>query len=127
MKQNEYQTQVQIFEWAKLMEGKYPELKLLNASLNGVRMTVGQAKKMKRAGMKKGYPDLFLPIPREGFHGLFIELKVKGGRLSKEQRDWLRALNNQGYYACVCYGFNAATDTIKNYLDGWIKKEEKEA
>ena len=114
---SEYDNQKALFEWAKLNENKYPELKLLNASLNGVRMRIGQAMKAKRAGMKKGYPDIFLPVARGDYHGLFIELKVKGNYPTKEQKWWLNELKKQGYKACVCYGFEEARQTILNYLN----------
>lgn len=30
---------------------------------------------LKRLGMRKGFPDLFIPQSKKGYHGLFIELK----------------------------------------------------
>ena len=45
-------------------------------------------------GVKSGVPDLMLPIPKGGYHGLFIELKKEvGGITSKEQIDWSQFLN----------------------------------
>jgi len=117
---SEHETQIQIFEWAKFMEHKYPELKLLNASLNGVRLTIGQAKKAKLTGMKKGYPDIFLPVAKSGFHGLFIELKVGPNKATKEQKWWIEQLNKQGYFARVCKGFDETTWTILEYLKGGL-------
>lgn len=114
---SEYANQKMLFEWAKVIENKYPELKLLNASLNGVRLSIGQAMKAKRAGMKKGYPDIFLPVARGKYHGLFIELKIKGGYPTKEQKWWIDKLNKEGYKACVCYGFEEAKNVILNYLN----------
>jgi len=121
---SEYETQKLIFQWAKFMEGKYPELVLLNASLNGVRLTIGQAKKAKAAGMKKGYPDLFLPVARGGYHGLFIELKVGKNKATKEQAWWIKELLKQGYYACVCYGYDATINTIEQYLREELRDED---
>lgn len=31
---------------------------------------------LKRMGLRKGFPDLFFPYARGGYHGLFIELKA---------------------------------------------------
>ena len=118
MKQSEHQVQVQLFEWAELQSGKYPELQLLNGSLNGVRLRIGQAVKAKKAGMKRGYPDIFLPIRRGQYSGLFIELKVDKNKPSLEQRDWISALRGQGYKAEVCWGFDEAKDMILNYVGG---------
>ena len=76
MRNIEFNIQKQIFEWANMSIRKYPELKLLNASLNGVKLTSKVAgARAKQSGMKKGFPDLFLPVARKGHHGLFIELK----------------------------------------------------
>ena len=67
--------------------------------------------------MKKGVPDLCLPVPRKNYHGLYIEMKYGNGRTSKEQREWINKLNEQGYKAVVCNGFEKAKETIEKYLD----------
>jgi hypothetical protein len=114
---DEWRQQASIFLWADSMLYQYPELWLLNGSLNGVRLSMGQAKKAKRCGMKAGYPDIFLPVARKGFYGLYIELKKeKGGVVSKEQRDWLDRLSTQNYFAVVCRGENRAIKVIEDYL-----------
>ena len=117
VKQSEHHVQVQLFQWAELQSGKYPELQLLNGSLNGVRLHIGQAVKAKRAGMKRGYPDMFLPVRRGEYAGLFIELKVEKNKPSPEQKDWISALRGQGFKAEVCWGFNEARDIILNYVE----------
>ena len=58
----EYEEQAAIFRLAQLYIHKYPSLRWLNGSLNGVRLTIGNAMKCKRIGMKKGFPDLNLPV-----------------------------------------------------------------
>lgn len=127
MDMKEIDLQTKIFKWALIQSGRYPELNLLNASQNGLKTTSQLAGyKAKLAGMKKGFPDLFLPVARNGYHGLFIELKreankamnIKAGVLSPEQKEWLNNLNAQGYLAVVCYGFESATQAIFNYLRG---------
>lgn len=115
----EHNQQVSIFEWADRMSKKYPELKLLNGSLNGVRLTPGQAKKAKASGMKKGFPDINLPVERNGWHGLYIELKRQySGSLSKEQIWWLEQLIDNKYYAVCCRGKEHTIKTILEYLNG---------
>ena len=114
---SEYQEQCAVFTWAQLMENKYPELGLLNSSLNGVRLAIGPAMKAKRAGMKAGFPDIFLPVARNGYHGLFIELKRKGGaKPSPDQQVWLTNLSTEGYSCFCCKGAEAAIKTIGIYL-----------
>jgi len=115
--QNEYHNQKMIFEWAEFQKGKYPELSLLNGSLNGVKLTIGQAMKAKRGGLKKGYPDLFLPVARGKYHGLFIELKYGNNKPSTEQIYWLSRLEGEGYMAEICYGAKEAIELILAYLN----------
>ena len=52
------------------------------------------------------------------YHGLYIELKAKGGRPTPEQREWQRDLLEEGYCAAVCYGFEQAKQTIDWYMRG---------
>lgn len=64
MQHIEYEEQKKIFQWARLCERQYPMLKFLNSSQNGVRITnIREATRAKASGMKKGYPDIFLPYP----------------------------------------------------------------
>ena len=114
----EYQEQVALFKWAALQAQSQPELNLLNASLNGVRLSMRQAGRMKASGMKRGYPDIFLPVARGPFHGLFIELKVGKNKTSEYQDAWLEALTEQNYLAVVCWGWEAAMREIMGYLRG---------
>ena len=72
---------------------------------------------LKRLGMRKGFPDLFIPKALKGFHGLFIELKSDVTRKpTKEQLQWISKLNAEGYYATVCYGADAAIREIQKYF-----------
>jgi len=113
----EYVEQANIFGRAQIYCAKYPELKFLNGSLNGVRLPIGLAVKCKKIGMRRGYPDIFLPVKRGPYSGLFIELKrVRGGQISKEQRDWREFLISQGYQHRFCRGADEAWAVILEYL-----------
>ncbi len=128
MKTLEADEQAALFRWAKEFEREYPELALLNGSLNGVHLSKAQAGKAKAAGMKKGFPDINLPVPRGGYHGLYIELKIKPyrnhkGKMiysypSKEQLWWIDQLNKHGNRAVICKGYDAARAEILTYLHG---------
>lgn len=70
-----------------------------------------------RLGVRPGVPDLMLPIPMGGKHGLFIEMKrADGGVLSTAQRDWLRWLTELGYKAVCCHGWQEARKEIEDYM-----------
>ena len=95
-----------------------PELGLLYAIPNGGKRAIKTAVALKKQGVKRGVPDMCLPVPRGGFNGLYIELKrVKGGTVSDEQREWIAALNTQGYKAIICHGAEEAIEQIRGYLD----------
>lgn len=84
---------------------------------NEGKRSVSYGAKLKRMGMKKGFPDLFIPKARNGFHGLFIELKATGGKVSSDQSKWITLLSSEGYAATVCVGFEAAITTINQYME----------
>lgn len=68
------------------------------------------------AGLAKGFPDLFLPIARGGYHGLMVEMKFGTGKLTEEQKDWLRFLKGEGYATYVAYSFEEGRDAVTMYL-----------
>jgi hypothetical protein len=109
--------QEQIFNWRHNNIRKYPELKYMYATLNGVRVQPGLRRKLKKQGLTKGVPDIDLPVNNKYYTGLHIELKrLKGGTASPEQKAFLQFLANQGRLAVVCKGHKAAIKTIKDYL-----------
>lgn len=115
---SEAKEQEALFEWARLNEGKYPELVLLHHIPNGGWRHKAVAAALKRQGVKPGVPDLSLPVPRPGAHGLYIELKRRGsGASTSDAQDrFLAALRASGYEACVCQGWEQARDVIVGYF-----------
>ena len=122
---NEDAEQIALFEWARLAQGRHPELALLLHIPNGGSRHKLEAMKLKRLGVRPGVPDLFLPVPRHGLSGLWIEMKrealrpktPKGrGGVSDEQGWWLRELWKRGYQASVAWGFDEAREIIEGYL-----------
>ncbi len=105
-----------IFKWASMQLGVYPELDLMYHVPNGGKRNVVEATKLKRMGVKAGVPDIVLPVARNGFHGLYVELKVGKNKTSENQDKWLSKLEEQGYKTIVCYGADNAIETIKDYL-----------
>lgn len=111
--------QAAVFEWAEYHIGKHPELAYMFHPPNGGSRHAAEAANLKRQGVRSGVPDICLPVPRGGFHGLWIELKRdKYGKLSEPQRDYIRFLSDQGYKAGVCYGADEAIRAIEKYLRG---------
>lgn len=86
-------------------------------SPNGGYRNPIEAAKFKRLGTSAGFPDLFIPYPRKGYHGLFIELKrVSGGKLSPEQVKWGEFLQRQGYAWYEAKGFADVEKIVKDYF-----------
>lgn len=112
---SEHQEQIDLIKWCDSHSD--PRIHLIYSHLNGLRTNIGAAIKAKAAGARRGIPDLFLPVPINEFHGLYIELKrVKGGSLSKEQKEWMLLLTNQGYKSVRCNGSEAAKVAIEDYF-----------
>jgi hypothetical protein len=111
---SESQEQAAVIEWAD----NHPEIAgRLFAIPNGAHKSKAGAAKFKREGLRRGVPDLFLPLARKGFHGLFIEMKrEKKAVISHQQRDWLDYLASQGYYTALCFGAHEAIHEINGYL-----------
>jgi hypothetical protein len=107
-----------LFRWAFMEEAAHPELKWLYHVPNGGKRNKREAARLRDEGVKPGVPDLCLPVPRGDYHGLYIEMKrIRGGTTSDDQKDWLAELQRQGYYACVCRGWEEAAHTIIAYLE----------
>lgn len=118
LKRGEDTEQMGVIEWANWNTGRFPELQLLFHVPNGGKRNAAEAARFKAMGVKAGVPDLCLPVPRNGFAGLYIEMKYGKNRTTKEQEKWIMALRQQGYKAVVCYGGIAATKEIESYLQG---------
>ena len=110
--------QTNLFRWAAYEQGKYPELKLMYHIPNGGSRNRLEAANLKKQGVKSGVPDICLPVARGAYHGLYIEMKAGRNKASENQKQWLSDLNEQGHYAVLCYGWNAASEVITNYLEG---------
>ncbi len=92
------------------------KITLVHIPNEGKRSYIAGAK-LKAIGMQKGFPDLFVPEARNGFHGLFIEMKRDRTRKpTKEQKEWITLLNEKGYLAVVCYGAAEAIEQIRSYM-----------
>lgn len=109
--------QAALFDWANYATGRHPELVLLYAIPNGGKRHIKTAITLRRTGVKPGVPDIHLPVARGSYHSLYIEMKRrKGGTVSPEQKEWHKALQEQGHCCLVCKGWEEAREAIINYL-----------
>lgn len=125
MKHEEDQEQKLVITWSLF----FKELKWLHAVPNGAFLAgnkVQRAKQMQRLksqGLKTGVADLFLPVARQGYHGMYIEMKrKKGGVVSADQKEFLDDMLAEGYRCVVANGADEAIAYIKDYMDIGVKK-----
>lgn len=114
----EHKEQEALFEWASYakINGKCLR-EYMWATENGGSRHILEAVNLKKRGVKAGVPDIFVAIPNQGWHGLFIELKRKTNyKVSEKQQEMIKLLLNQGYLAHVCLGWEDAKNKIENYL-----------
>ena len=114
----ESQEMILLFGWAGLESKRFPELESMYHVPNGGHRNKAVAARLRCEGVKPGVPDICLPVPRNGYHGLYVEMKSAKGRLGKEQKEWLGRLGRNGYLAVTCRGFEDARDLILTYLQG---------
>ena len=119
LKGSEHGEQTALFCWASAVARTVdPRLGLMFAIPNGGKRDPKTAAMLKAEGVRKGVPDVFLPVPWGGFAGLFIELKKRRvGRTSDSQDSMIADLSCMGYRAQVAYGWREAADIIKSYLE----------
>lgn len=87
---------------------------------NGQNVGEIHGARLKKAGLRAGFPDLVLFLPTKTHHGLCIELKTDVGVASALQKDMIARLNEEGYKALVCKGFDAAYNVLDSYMSEYI-------
>ena len=75
----EHQEQARLIKWAAYRSATLPELRMLVSIPNGGKRDPATGAKLKSEGLKAGFPDLALFVPRRGYNGLFIEMKRRPG------------------------------------------------
>lgn len=118
---------------AAYLRNQYPKV-IFQSDASGVKMPIGLATKFAKLKSGRGIPDLFIAEPRNGYHGLYIELKVESpykldGGLKKnehlqEQSEILKRLNYKGYKAVFGVGFDETKNIIDDYLKVSIDEKE---
>jgi len=102
-------------DWVLQTQLRYPDL-LFTIAPAGFIMSAGQAMKMVRLGYRAGTPDVLVFEPRGLYHGLLIEFKAPGGKISDAQREFVRLAELRGYKTAFCFSTVQGTDVLENYL-----------
>jgi hypothetical protein len=105
-----------------------PKIRFSSNYGSGMKLTIRQASIQRLQQSNAGYPDLFIIYNNGKYSGLFIELKKDGTKIYKKdgvtfksdhlerQNDYIQYLNEQGFYACFCIGYDDAIKTIDEYI-----------
>ena len=127
MKHLEYDLQVAV---CRYLSYQYADILFTSDTIANLKLTQAQASRNKKI-QKTGFstPDLLILEPRNGFSGLFIELKLetpfkKDGQIKASANDHLKGqletiekLNAKGYFCCFSWSFDMTKEIIDNYLN----------
>ncbi|HMF72302.1 MAG TPA: VRR-NUC domain-containing protein [Flavitalea sp.] len=104
-----------IIQWVR----NHPKLKKMGNLVmhfpNEGKRSLRYGKLMKDLGMRKGVSDLLIAMPRHGYGGAWIEIKSRGGIVSKEQNNFLSDMRQQNYFTAVCWSIDEGIKTIDWY------------
>lgn len=126
---NENELQEQFFAWtATVTVGTNPKYKrrlrdFVFAIPNGMHVA-GDARKraiyvaaLKRQGLTPGVSDVFLSLPNEIYHGLYIEFKFGKNKPSADQVAFQKNMAGAMYQVAVAYTLEEAKTVVGNYLN----------
>lgn len=112
MRNREHQIQVACVNWFRM---QYKDI--IYAVPNAARRSVVMGKMMKDEGLLPGIPDLCIPVMRNNYGGLYIEMKDgKNGRLSDSQKEMIDRLRCNGYRVDVCRSVDDFMDVVNEYM-----------
>jgi hypothetical protein len=116
---SEHLEQARYFAWIKKHRCTCERLRLVFAIPNGGFRHKAVAARMRAEGVEPGIPDIFVSVPKEGYSGMYIEMKSTDpkAKLSAAQQDKIRLLRQNGYHVCVCKEADHAIAVTKEYLE----------
>jgi hypothetical protein len=121
MSQYEHQEQAKFFRMINYLKKEdgvtvIDESFLTFAVPNAGKRSPAMASYMKAEGLKSGVPDVMLPIARDRFLGLAIEMKYGDNTQSPAQKIWQLKLEMQNWNYQICYTAESAFYTWAMYL-----------
>ena len=127
--------QKEFFKIIDPLRSKIRQIKWTHSNPNGGNInSIGVVVKLKNLGMVTGIPDISVPYPHAGFHGLFLEVKLPKEEvvyrekrkdkkktaiktyLKPEQREFKKDHEDLGYACEVVRSVDEALDAIDYYL-----------
>ena len=108
MKISEDSIQQHLFSAYAQLSGFVPEFEWFFHVPNGGSRHPREAVKLKHMGVRPGVPDILLPVAKQGYYGLAIELKSGKNKPTEHQLKWIEYLRSQNWYVTVCYSWEDA-------------------
>ena len=99
-----------------------PDNSLLHHSPNEGKRHISYMVKLKKLGMKSGWPDLQILVDKKYWHKpeeancIYIELKTSKGRLTDNQKTVLKKLENLGQHSTMCRSLDEVLDYLKQKI-----------
>lgn len=106
-----------LFEFFAYAQSRIPELQYAFHVPNGGQRNARVGLQLKREGVKRGVPDIIIPVPRQSYVGMVIELKFGKNKLSTEQQDWLSFFAQQHWHCIVAYSWQDAALHVVRYFE----------
>ena len=104
---------------------QFPKV-LFSTDTSGIKLTIGQAVKVKKLRSSNSFPDISIYQPNCNYYGLFLEVKKetpykKCGELKKvdhlqNQDKMHKELRRRGYSAIFVWSFEQAKDVVDKYM-----------
>ena len=112
MKYIESGNQQAFVAWCKIKGYPYS---LIYAVENEGQKTPQAGARAKRMGKRAGVCDLFFPVIRGGYGGLYIEMKAPKGTVSASQKAFIKDMVQEGYLCEICYSAEQAIEVATAY------------
>jgi len=110
--------QARLIKWSHKVAVRelMPELAWLHHSPNGGKRDALAGAQMRALGVKRGFPDLILPVANPHKAGIVIEMKSATGSTSSEQKEWLAHFERQNWEIRVARSAQEARSHLCQYL-----------
>lgn len=107
-----------LMNWARLVTVGEESLFdcLIHVPNGGIRSPI-EAAIMVGLGVKKGVPDILLPIRTPQYGAAWWELKAGTNKLSEDQLAWHARLRAAGHYVQTYWHWHEAAQDILRYLE----------
>lgn len=80
------------------------------------RQGAAAAARLKKEGVDKGIPDVFVAVPAGGYHGLWLTFKSPGRDCSRPQYEKIALLRSFGYKVEIADDARSAIKITETYL-----------